>query len=286
MSSEPTVEEILAAIRSSGYLMEQEVASLLEAKGFHVTTNRAYKDPDEEKSREIDVSARKCGYEGEENQFGVYAEIVAECKNNSAPFVFIGRRKNATDMHPQPEEYLFPVNEYSFIIKEEKGTKTSRPVPAFMHLGLDKVHYCYSLPDKMVQFCRMVRQGKGWEANHGGVYDSILIPLIKAFLARREEVKTFQHNQRLTWLFFPLVVLSGKIYYVDSNSSSPVPEEVEHVSFIRELRSKTASGNFMVDFVTQAGLQEFLDKKLLSFLEHVSSVLKNERPKVIQYEVR
>ena len=37
MSSEPNTEEILAALRKSGYLMEQEVATELENLGFNVS---------------------------------------------------------------------------------------------------------------------------------------------------------------------------------------------------------------------------------------------------------
>ncbi len=57
MADQPTDTEILAAIRESGYLMEQEVASVLEGLGFHVQTNRAFEDVDEGKSRELDVAA-------------------------------------------------------------------------------------------------------------------------------------------------------------------------------------------------------------------------------------
>src|SRR4051794_34728823 len=59
MAAEPSTDEIMAAIRDSGYLMEQEVATQLEGCGLHVRTNVAFEDPDEGKSREIDVAARK-----------------------------------------------------------------------------------------------------------------------------------------------------------------------------------------------------------------------------------
>ncbi|HZQ90365.1 MAG TPA: hypothetical protein VFA60_01075 [Terriglobales bacterium] len=54
---QPTAEDIVAAIKASGYLIEQEVATILEKLGFHVQTNRAYQDVEESKSREIDVWA-------------------------------------------------------------------------------------------------------------------------------------------------------------------------------------------------------------------------------------
>src|SRR3954449_9449103 len=83
--AEPTREEILAAIRASGYLLEQEVAQRLEGIGFHSTTNRAWEDPDVGQSRELDIWARRLipitGYP----EAAVQLELLCECKNNSYP---------------------------------------------------------------------------------------------------------------------------------------------------------------------------------------------------------
>lgn len=59
MSGTPSNEEIMDAIEQSGYLLEQHVATQLESLNFYVKTNIAFEDPDEGKSREIDVSAVK-----------------------------------------------------------------------------------------------------------------------------------------------------------------------------------------------------------------------------------
>ena len=39
MRASPDVKEIVDALKKSGYLMEQEVATQLEALNFHVSTN-------------------------------------------------------------------------------------------------------------------------------------------------------------------------------------------------------------------------------------------------------
>lgn len=39
MDASPSSKEIIDALRQSGYLMEQEVATQLEALNFHVWTN-------------------------------------------------------------------------------------------------------------------------------------------------------------------------------------------------------------------------------------------------------
>ena len=59
MNASPSYTEIVDALKQSGYLMEQEVATQLEALDFHVSTNMAFEDIEEGKSREIDVSAIK-----------------------------------------------------------------------------------------------------------------------------------------------------------------------------------------------------------------------------------
>lgn len=113
MGQAPTVEEIISALKESGYLMEQEVASQLEALGFQVYTNTAYQDPEEGKSREIDVRAVKRIAYNEEKKIVVFAEMIVECKNNSNPFIFIERTKNSADQRKHPQEFLFSIPKYS-----------------------------------------------------------------------------------------------------------------------------------------------------------------------------
>ena len=64
---------------------------------FHVWTNWAFQDIDEGKSREIDVRAIKRVAHNEEKKLSAFVEIIAECKNSTNPFVFIGRSKNQMD---------------------------------------------------------------------------------------------------------------------------------------------------------------------------------------------
>ena len=70
MPDQPTREEIAQAVKDSGYLMEQELGSELEALGFVVQTNYPYKDLDEAKSREIDVFAIRQSIQRAFRRFG------------------------------------------------------------------------------------------------------------------------------------------------------------------------------------------------------------------------
>lgn len=55
----PTKEEIIKAITDSGYLFEQEIASVFENNNFYIQTNVAFNDLDEDKSREIPYCSSK-----------------------------------------------------------------------------------------------------------------------------------------------------------------------------------------------------------------------------------
>lgn len=249
----------MAAIEASGYLMEQEVATQLEHRGLHVRTNVAFEDLEEGKSREIDVTAIKRVACDESSKLAVFVELLVECKNSSNPFVFIARPKNEGDQHRRPQEFVFPF-EYKMTKDLGGGRGTYRELPAFNHLGFDKVFDAHVRPWKAVQFCRIDRNGKSWHANHGGLYDSIFYPMAKALNARQKEMPkgTRPDDWRYIWLFFPLVVTSGDLFLIDSSAENPRPEPVDHVSFQRELKSGTLSGTFLVTFVRQQALESFL----------------------------
>ena len=277
-SGKPTNEEIVEAIQASGYLMEQEVATVLESIGFHVETNRAFEDVEESKSREIDVWAFRNDYRNEETKFRLDIELICECKNNANPFVFITRPKNERDKTQfAPREYLFPVQtfEKTLEVSPDGKRRSYTMIPAFQYLGLAEHHHYYKQDSKAVQFCKIVRSGKSWEANHGGIYDSIFYPLIKAFVSREQLLKSLRKKEPTldTWkhitLFFPIIVLYGDMYSVDSLSDNPEPVSISNIAFTRELKSKVVEGKFVVDFVRMDSLKLFIETQIAPFVRHI-----------------
>lgn len=51
----PTSDDILRAMKATGLLMEQRVATCVESLGFRTWTGYPFADPEESKSRKIDV---------------------------------------------------------------------------------------------------------------------------------------------------------------------------------------------------------------------------------------
>ena len=247
----PTQSEILIALQDSGYLMEQEVADRFEELGYHVQPNSAFEDLDEGKSRELDVRAVLRHAHNEDAKLSLFVIFHCECKNNKSPFVFVGRKKGLHDESYIPEEYTFPKKTYKTTLgpsQDGKGT-SFRLLPAWNHLNLNPIHYFTKEDQKAVQFCRMVRKGKNSEAQHGGIYDSILLPLIKCLLSEKKKASELRGEWKYVHLYFPIVVLNSDLYYVDSGLDDPTPKLTKHISLLREFRSENVNGIFRIEFV-------------------------------------
>lgn len=273
--NQPSPEQILQAIEATGFLMEQRVATQLEALGFHVWTGYPFEDPEESKSREIDVRGYLQPYHDVQAKLSVNVELICECKNADNPFVFITRRKGEHDNDRfSPCQFLLPFNTY-----ETREGNITYERSGLRHFNLHKCHYFYADNSKAVQFCKMARKGKDWEANQGGIYDAIFYPLAKAVVATRKEDERLRNPRdpsdwKNVTLIFAIVVLHGKIYQIDSMSEPLEAREVSHVSFIRELSSKAVSGQFLLDFTTEEGIPNFIKNKIFPFVDCVVDELK------------
>lgn len=256
MAKGPTELEIMEALRQSGYLLEQDVANLFESLGYHVQPNRAFKDPEEGKSREIDVWAIHRKHHSPDAKNSFFVEFICECKNSQFPLVFFGRPLNQHDRERAPSEVILPFNEIDVTRQLADGRLVKALESAFHFFGLDKVHHYFRRGHKATQFCRIDRAGSGWSAQHGTVYDGIVQPVAKAVVARASEIRSF--NTRNVWLLFPVVVTSAPIYFVDTAGAEPVLSEAPYVTLLRDLRTPWANGEFLVDFVPRSRLPEYL----------------------------
>ncbi|WOH62882.1 hypothetical protein [Bradyrhizobium sp. BWA-3-5] len=168
-----------------------------------------------------------------------------------------------------------------------KGSSNVQLTEPFHHLGFSKVHYAYQRPEKAVQFCRIDRKGSGWHANHAGLYDAIFFPMAKAVNSRVKEVprQPRDNEWHYLWFFVPLVVVSGDIFWVHSMQETPAPEVRPYVTFRLQLRSKTLSGTFSIDFVRQDYLAEFESACLGSIAERAARLVNDEPDLILKKEI-
>jgi hypothetical protein len=269
---EPNEEQIVAALEDSGYLFEQDVATYLESKDFHVETSWAYLDVEQQKSREIDVRAIREVAKDETNKIQIFVELLVECKAFDSPLVFIERLKNQRElMNAAPGEYVFPIRRY-----EKKLTGNSyQEVDPFVHLKLRDKHYYFRETMKATQFSKIVRKGKEWVANHEGIYDSLILPMAKLLDFRKEEVLKFSRGPdwKIVWLFFPMVVLRDHLFSYNPSVAEKKLEKRGRVTFVRHLESDNLKGFYMTDFLTFDYLEQYIQKDVAEFSGAIVDIL-------------
>lgn len=253
-----TPEDIHEAVRKSGYLLEQEVATILENNGFHVRPNRSYKDPQEGKSREMDVWAFMKFQDGSSNT-SIHLELICECKNNQYPLLFFSRPKDGTNFFVNSNQFFLPKKWHQEIIRREGNSTTYREIPLLKHLNLFPEHHYLRLDRKSTQFCKLLKQNKGVEATHGGMYESLLLPLISAYAALRSE----HQIQNEVWLTYLIIVQTSDLLSYDTLTNEI--REVPLISLERSITNKTVSSTYLFDFVTKEYFETFIKSEVLHF---------------------
>ena len=267
----PSDSQILSALENSGFLFEQEIATLLEDNGFHVETSWPYLDLDTKKSREIDLRAIKIVLQSEDLKLQIFVELLVECKDSDAPFVFLERQKNKRELqHQSPKEYVFPKKHY----RHDLGAGSYREIPAFEHLGLGASHYYFKDQKKATQFSKIVRKGSDWVANHEGIYDSLFLPVAKALEARVKSLPKSGHTGewRTVWLFFPVIVLRDHLKALSILGNERTLTNKSRVTFVRNMESDVLKGEYLIDFVTSSCMQNYLDDDVGAFADAVANL--------------
>src|SRR5690606_33784839 len=94
--------------------------------------------------------------------------VLVECKNNLNPYVFICRSKNSIDENYVPPNFLFPQEDYYIPLEDQPGRSLKKT--AFEYFNLKQCFPFHQKDVKAVQFCKIIRKGKDWQAQHDGVY--------------------------------------------------------------------------------------------------------------------
>lgn len=270
----PTKEEIIKAINDSGYLFEQEIASVFENNNFYIQTNVAFNDTDENKSREIDVMCYKRVFYDEDRKISIGIRILCECKNNASPFVFICRNKNEVDKRYSPPNFIFPKKEYEKPV--EGKPKSFYRISGFKYYEIDNIFPYSASETKATQFCKIIRKGKDWCAFHDGIYDSILLPIIKCleFYKKEDSPMTSNTEWKNFIVYYPIVVLNSDIYSVDTHIDKETINKNEFISFTREINSTKIKDKYLVDFVTKEGLQNYIKNYINPFMSDFVNKIK------------
>ncbi|WP_223948793.1 hypothetical protein [Arthrobacter sp. NtRootA1] len=268
--SSPTNEELLSAVESAGWLLEQHALRILKEHEVHPRSGWAYQDADDPSvSRELDVWAYKQMLRDEANKIIVGVKFLVECKQSSQPYAAIGHVLPEYHLQRNPTQHVLPVQ--NFPVQREGNTTTY--APAWGALGFDNVALGHGEDHfRATQLTRLDRvKGGGWSANNNGIFTSLVYPLAKALRATQKGAVTTEYysgiaGHRDKWvmvdLCFPVVLISADLFVVDASADTPEVAKKPWVTTRRELKSRSVNGVFDIDVVTSESFADFVRAKL------------------------
>ncbi|MEE8114676.1 MAG: hypothetical protein V3T23_10005, partial [Nitrososphaerales archaeon] len=71
--------------------------------------------------------------------------------------------------------------------------------------------------------------------------------------------------------FFPMVIVSGPLYNLETSSSNPRLTKIKHGTVARNLKTKYYVGTLLIEVIQKEGLQNFLDTKMDPFVKRVAA---------------
>lgn len=284
---EPEPDELLTALRSAGWLLEQEAATALSEAGFDVTPSWAYQDPDmPEKSREVDVVGIKQVLHDEDSGLTVTAYVLIECKESTMPYALVGRTVTPSDSPIERVEV-----QYHFMAVEVEREPTprglmSRQVGTTEYLGLHELTANPWARDfEATLLIRLNKKAKTWEAENDGLMQDVMLPMAKAVSAMRAAVSNYNVNGLVEGnghsrsergevaLYFPMLVTTAPLSRVDAGGAEVTTASAPWVTLKRRFASRTVQGEFRATVVNHKALGIFLQNEVLRFSDAVATVV-------------
>ncbi len=184
-----------------GYPLEMRVAKELTKAGFESYQSHYYTDPETEKQREIDVIGN-CRSSNGTNI--VNFQLIIECKNNQdKPWIAFSSLENE-------------ISRSSYI--------NQRPA---CRIGAKYLDYISKIKD--LKTAELFNQPstlaynvtQAFESNSDKVY-SALMSLVNAIKYRREKINTDTAFNNLCEIYFPIIVIGGKLFDCFLNENNEI----------------------------------------------------------------
>jgi len=285
-------EKILQCIKKSGYPFEQIVASCLEEVKWYPTLNYAFTDFETTVSREIDVLAEKHiwieSLSKQQNQplVRLNAELLIECKQTKSPLVFFCRPKQISDFFCTPNNEIVQYSGIkSEVVVKPRNERDTYSFTASQFLRFGKLSHYSKSKEKATQFCKIYWKGKDLRADHAEVYQSFIVPLIKAVAYQK-----MLRRPKPTWRYFdmylhyPIMIVKGDIFKVDSECKSI--EGVNHVELVRNYYSAKIGGTYHIDVVSESYFRKFVDDVLMPSIKTMEKEVRKRDKALAKGEMR
>jgi hypothetical protein len=199
----PNDQEIVNALTSSGFLLEQEVALVLEQRGYEIRLSPSYVDPDEGKQREIDVIAYKDTSTSSVPDRPLCHFIVVECKSTPQVHVAFAREWTVHEREVAPFEVRLETLNGGARRKDPRVSVAWEDAQLDAEWAINRLNVI----EKGVQLIRIERKGAKFEARN--VLPEMCLPPIKAAYGLKTEVMSGRSGR--DGILFPVCVMGGSL---------------------------------------------------------------------------
>ena len=247
------IEKIREAVSESGFVLEYEIASMLESQDWNVIPSFNVKDIDTGKSRELDIYAYKV--QGYNDRF-VRLGLIIECKTASHPTVFFTR---SFLRHPVfPAAFKISVSEE---IQKEKKRREWLEDSIMRQLDPQKLCFELAMEEYATQFCQLERKGNDRLKAYrdGGPITSLLKKTHATIMDRTEQFAPIGKRIDVS-IFWTIMVCKAPIYICKGNPESLA--ETDCVTLFQHYTSSTLEGEFWIRVVRDTALEDFLSREV------------------------
>jgi hypothetical protein len=207
-----TKKQMKEAIKRSGYLLEQRVEPIIRDWFGYVNTNPVFKDPDTEKSCEIDLYAISASKLFDDEKSFIYPVLLCECENNPQPIVFfIGSRLFSFLTERDIKLSGLPVKFWNEKYKEY--------VPFANVVKLKNFHH-FCTGEVSTQYCSFQKKKdkSNWMALHIDEQHDTFNKLIKAINYHiSEHFDNWWFSEKVDepvnlQIYYPLLIIQGELF--------------------------------------------------------------------------
>lgn len=254
----PLEERIVEELQKTGFPTEIVSANILEQRGWTVTHNPSYLDPNEETSREHDIYAHRSWItQGIEYPYFLTVQIIVECKKSDKPWVFFTvPRRGARS----PSLRIRSGKHRGFPRHSKGNTEIDGDFEAFHHyFASGKVARTYHEPFKGRE-----------QADRGQVIYAAVLAVTGATLFRDFESDV----DGFTTISYPVIIFEGPLFEAEIDNAKKISvRRADHIclsySFIDPKDSSDSpgdrlrmllgtSGSFTIDVVQADYWEQFL----------------------------
>lgn len=275
----PSSEEIISALRQTGFILEQDVRKVLEKQSIYCEVSRAYEDPDEGKSREVDVWGYKEFFRAQHGRSIFAIQLVIECKNPKQPYVIVGRAAQDRDRNRVPFGAKFYCDEGLRVplppVPPSIASNRFVYRPIWHILDLSSANGSPSADPFVGNQLVVMERKKEWIADNDHMFNGIVMPMAKAVTSvSKRRVAHGKFNPETDFavnqITLPILVTSNDIFEVDTGSDTLEAIKRPWSNVVRHIKTDKLDLHVRVDVVQAQHLEDFLRERVLSFGEDIA----------------